>query len=158
MRRPRVCRERAFTLVEILIVVVILGILGTIIIGLFQNGTKDAAAASLKDNLRSLRSQLQLYAAHHGGYPEQADLVAQLTQFTDGLGDTSASKTDTHIYGPYILTMPSLPVGVNRGKSSVTTLTYSAGFGWGYDAASGTIKANCPDSEVDSDGIPFNTY
>ena len=158
MRRPRVRRDRAFTLVEILIVVIILGILGTIIIGLFQNGTKDASAASLRDNLRNLRTQLQLYLAHHGEYPAQATLTEQLTQYTDNAGDHSATKTATHIYGPYIFSMPPLPVGANKGQSGVTTLTYSAGFGWGYDAATGTLRANCPDTEVDADGIPFNTY
>ena len=154
------CRaqRRAFTLVEILIVVIILGILATIIIGLFANGSKDAAAVSLKDNLRNVRSQLQLYVAQHGTYPALANFEQQMTQYTDADGNVSATKTATHIYGPYIINMPFLPVGVNKGKKGVTTLTYTAGFGWGYEPTSGVFKANTPTGEVDQDGVEFNTY
>jgi len=158
MRVQRVRQARAFTLVEILIVVIILGILATIIIGLFQNGTKDAAAASLKDNLRSMRSQLELYVAQHGHYPAIATFEQQMTQFTDASGAISPVRTTTHIYGPYIINMPVLPVGVNKGKSGITTLTYTPGFGWGYEPTSGVFKANTTNAEVDPDGIAFNTY
>src|SRR5215213_6115516 len=95
MRPLRVHRTRAFTLVEILIVVIILGILATIIIGLFANSTKDAAATSLKDNLRNVRSQLQLYLAQHGSYPTLAAFDAQMTQYSDADGTTSGTKTAT---------------------------------------------------------------
>ena len=160
MRVPRVrrARARAFTLVEILIVVIILGILATIIIGLFANGTKDAAAASLKDNLRNLRGQLQLYVAEHGSYPSQADFIEQMTLYTDDLGAHSATKDSTHSHGPYIMAMPVLPLGVNKGQNGVTSLTYAPGFGWGYEATTGTIRANCPDTEIDADGVRYNTY
>jgi len=158
MRVRRGYKPRAFTLVEILIVVIILGILATIIIGLFQNGTKDAAATSLKDNLRNMRSQLELYVAQHGRYPALATFEQQMTQYTDADGNVSATKTPTYCYGPYIISMPVLPVGVNKGRTTVTTLTYTAGHGWGYEATSGVFKANTPDAEVDQDGIAFNTY
>jgi len=158
MRTQRVRQARAFTLVEILIVVLILGILATIIIGLFQNGTKDAAAVSLRDNLRNMRSQLELYVAQHGRYPALATFEQEMTQYTDSDSGVSPIRTATHVYGPYIINMPTLPVGVNKGKSGVTTLTYTAGFGWGYEPTSGMFKANAPSSEVDGDGIAFNTY
>ena len=151
-------RTRAFTLVEILIVVVILGIIATIIIGLFANSSADASRNSLKDNLRSIRSALQIYLAQHAGFPAQGTFEAQMTQYTDAAGNTSATKTATHIYGPYILQMPTLPVGADRGATGVTTFTYAAGFGWGYDANTGAFRANCADTEVDGDGIAFNTY
>jgi general secretion pathway protein G len=158
MRGLRVRRDRAFTLVEILIVVVILGILATIIIGLFSNSSKEASANALKDNLRNMRSQLQLYVAEHGTYPSQATFAAQMTQYTDSGGDVSATKTATHVHGPYILHMPTLPVGVNKGKTTVTGLTYAAGFGWGYEETSGLFRANTPDAEVDADGVAYNSY
>ena len=157
-RRHGSSQARAFTLVEILIVVIILGILGTIIIGLFQSSTKDAAANSLKDNLRNLRGQLQLYLAQHGRFPAVATFEAEMTQYTDDTGATSPTKTATHIYGPYILQMPAVPVGTEKGERGVTTMTYTAGFGWGYDPNTGQIRANLPDTDVDSDGVQFNTY
>ena len=151
--------RRAFTLVEILIVVIILGILATIIIGLFQNSTKDAAANSLKDNLRNVRGQLQLYLAQHGTYPSLASFETQMTQYTDDTGGVSPTRTATHIYGPYILAMPPQPCGTNKGKTTVTSSSgYTAGYGWGYDPATGTFKANLPDTDLDPDGNRFNTY
>lgn len=151
-------RRHAFTLVEILIVVIVLGILASLVVGMFNNTTSDASRNALKDNLRTMRSSIQLYFAQHAAFPDAGSFDAQMTQFTDATGATSASKTLTHIFGPYILTMPLLPVGANKGNSAITSTTYSAGFGWGYDAATGAFRANCADSEIDSDGIAYNTY
>lgn len=158
MRADRLARRSAFTLVEILIVVIILGILASIIIGLFSNTSKDASEKALKDNLRSMRNALQIYLAQHASYPTLTDFEEQMTLYTDSSGATSATRTSTHVYGPYILSMPPLPVGANRGESDLTSTTYAAGFGWGYDANSGTFKANCPDAEVDADGVKYNAY
>jgi general secretion pathway protein G len=156
--RPGLRHNRAFTLVEILIVVMILGILASIIIGLFANSSRDASVNALRDNLRTVRSSLQLYMAHHGSYPSQGSFEAQMTQFTDTTGSTSATKTGAYVYGPYIMALPMLPVGTMRGKTAITTTTYADGFGWGYDATDGTFRANLPDTELDPDGVAFNTY
>ena len=151
-------KQTGFTLVEILIVVVIMGVLATVVIGMFTNTTADAANSSLKDNLRTMRSMVQLYMAEHGSYPAVATFEAQMTQYSDATGATSATRTSTHIFGPYILRMPNLPVGVNKGRSTVTGMTYAAGFGWGYDATTGQIVANCPPSEVDDTGVSYASY
>jgi len=151
-------RRSAFTLVEILIVVIILGILATVIIGLFANTSADASANALKDNLRAIRSSLQIYIAQHGTYPALATFESQMTQYSDSSGATSGTHDATHIYGPYIMGLPNLPVGTNRGLATVTGMTYTAGYGWGYDPTTGAFKANLPDTDVDSDGKPFNTY
>ena len=151
-------RARAFTLVEILIVVIILGILATIIIGAFANSTIEAGRNSLKSDLRAMRSALELYIAEHGTYPSGTTVEQQLTQYTDASGATSATRTGTHTFGPYVLQLPPLPVGVEKGKSGITSLTYTAGFGWGYDPATGTLRANLPATEVDDRGVPYNTY
>src|SRR5258708_1750936 len=59
-------KNQAFTLVEILIVVVILGILAAIIIPRFANASKDARRASLSSQLGAVRAQIQLYTIEHG--------------------------------------------------------------------------------------------
>ncbi|HYO09479.1 MAG TPA: prepilin-type N-terminal cleavage/methylation domain-containing protein [Tepidisphaeraceae bacterium] len=164
MRSLDLCRRRsnsrphAFTLVEILIVVIILGILATVIIAAFQNSTKDAGGNALKENLRSMRSALEVYQAQHGSYPALARFESQMTQYTDGYGNTSATRSNAYPYGPYILTLPNLPVGTNRGSNTVTGTTYAAGFAWSFDATDGTFKANLPDADVDTEGKAYNTY
>ena len=150
---------KGFTLVEILIVVIIMGILASIIIGLIGNTSRDAGVSSLKDNLRSIRSALQIYLAQHATYPDGTNFVDQMTLYTDASGATSPTKSPTYPYGPYILAMPPLPVGTEKGKTTVTTSsTYSAGYGWQYDATTGQFKPNLPDSDVDDNGVPYNTY
>ena len=60
---------RGFTLIEILIVVVILGILAAVIIPQFTNAADDASISSARTQLQSMRSQIELYRAREGGYP-----------------------------------------------------------------------------------------
>ena len=158
MRKPRPRRIQAFTLVELMIVIIILGILATVIIALFSNSSRDAAATALKDNLRAMRSSLQLYAAQHVTYPSVANFEAQMTEYSDAAGNVSASASAAYPFGPYIQRMPNMPVGIHRGMTTVTGPTYTAGFGWLYDPATGYIKANLPDSDVDNEGVLFNTY
>jgi len=152
--RPR----RGFTLIEILMVVVILGVLATVIIGLFSNATGDAAGSALKDNLRGIRGALQVYYAQHGAYPAVSTFDAQMTQYSDVAGNTSTAMTSTYRFGPYMLQVPPLPVGANRGNATVTGTTYSSGFGWQYDSATGDFHANCPDSETDAQGNVYHLF
>ena len=53
--------KRAFTLIEILIVVVILGILAAIVIPQFTDASADAMDASVRAQLQTIRGQIELY-------------------------------------------------------------------------------------------------
>ncbi|MBT5381555.1 MAG: prepilin-type N-terminal cleavage/methylation domain-containing protein [Phycisphaerae bacterium] len=60
---------RGFTLIEILIVVVILGILAAVIIPQFTNAADDASVSSARTQLQTMRSQVELYRSQVGSYP-----------------------------------------------------------------------------------------
>src|ERR1700753_1464663 len=67
-RRPNALR-RGFTLVEILIVVIILGILAAIVIPQFTNASNDARNNSVASTLQTARSQIELFKIQHGDTP-----------------------------------------------------------------------------------------
>ncbi|MEE9370683.1 MAG: prepilin-type N-terminal cleavage/methylation domain-containing protein, partial [Sedimentisphaerales bacterium] len=57
--------ESGFTLVEILIVVVILGILAAIVIPQFTDASTQAKESALASDIQMMRSQLELYKIQH---------------------------------------------------------------------------------------------
>src|SRR5213075_1841380 len=82
-------RKSGFTLVEILIVVIILGILAAIVIPQFTNASSDARKSSVASTLQTLRGQIELFKIQHGDNapPDTTALVLVLT------GKTNAADT-----------------------------------------------------------------
>jgi general secretion pathway protein G len=63
-------KDRGFTLVELLIVVIILAILAAIVVPQFSAATTDAQESALDANLNAMRSAIELYKVQHNGvYP-----------------------------------------------------------------------------------------
>jgi type II secretion system protein G len=80
----RTRNRKGFTLVEILIVVVILGILAAIVIPQFTNASEDAKDSAAKSQLQTIRNQIELYRVKHNGVtPPSLDSG----DFTDLVGD-----------------------------------------------------------------------
>src|ERR1700677_765251 len=94
-RYARVSRK-GFTLVEILIVVIILGILAAIVIPQFTNASQNARESSLQSTLQTLRSQVQLYKLQHG------DALPDLVTNWDPLVASTNYGTPPQAYGPYM--------------------------------------------------------
>jgi len=61
--------SKAFTLVEILIVVVILGILAAIVIPQFTNASQEAQIGNVQTQLQTMRSQIELFRVRNNGNP-----------------------------------------------------------------------------------------
>ena len=62
-------------------------------------------------------------------------------------------KTLTHIYGPYLRSIPPLPVGAKQGSTSIAATADGNDVGWVYTEASGTIKANTTTEKDDADRL-----
>jgi general secretion pathway protein G len=131
------CRRRqAFTLIELLIVVVILAILAATIIPQFTDSTSDAKRSTGLMNLRTLRAQIEMYKVQHAGTPP-----ATLTDLTIKTDVTGAAGTD---FGPYLQFIPVNPFSNKNTVTAASTnpptaATAGADRGWLYHAASGNI-------------------
>ncbi|MBO6739279.1 MAG: prepilin-type N-terminal cleavage/methylation domain-containing protein [Phycisphaerales bacterium] len=152
-------RRGAFSLIELVIVVVIIGIIGAIAIPRMSRGASGAADSGLVADLAVMRSAIDLYKAEHGGtLPTLADIEAQLTTYTDDAGNDNATKTTTYYLGPYLREIPKLKVGSNKGLAGFVASQGGTTEGWVYDAATGSVSANLPNSEVDVRGVQYNAY
>jgi general secretion pathway protein G len=139
MNATRRTAPRGFTLVEILIVVIILGILAAIVIPQFTNASTEARQSNLRSQLQTLRSQIELYKLQHKDVPPALASVGWtvFTQYTDIDGGTNATKDSTHIYGPYYQTAPVNPLS----DSSVVDTAAADATGWVYNETTGAVKA-----------------
>src|SRR5947208_900221 len=119
--------SRGFTLVEILIVVIILGILAAIVIPQFTNASNDARNNSVASTLQTLRGQIELYKIQHADSPPVlANMWNALLSASNTTGALQATTDATHPFGPYI---QSPPVNPANGSSAIAADTSG---GWKY--------------------------
>lgn len=124
----------AFTLVEILIVVVILGILAAIVVPQFANATEEAAAGTTVHELAKLRRAMDVYLARWNN---------QLPDIEAGDGTWGALIGN---HGEYLKGPPMNPY-VGGDASRVITIAngpdteFQQTYGWIYDDATGQIWA-----------------
>jgi len=139
-------KNRGFTLVEVLIVVVIMAILAAVVVPQFSASTDDAKSSTGEFNLSTVRSIIQTYRGQHSGLLPafSANTLPGLTAKTkaDGTVDVSGA------YGPYLLEIPENPftgktVIAATTKTNATIaaadVTASDAGGWLYNATTGEI-------------------
>jgi prepilin-type N-terminal cleavage/methylation domain-containing protein len=167
--------KKAFTLVEILIVVAILGILAAIALPTFSGHIQEAKESAAKDNLRILRNAIDLYASQHNGVPPGYPLgrtsvnpvftifILQLTISTNKDGHTAAIGTDGYPLGPYLSAMPKNPftnrnIGIPKMITNGQDMPAEAtgAYDWIYKAATKDIRLDWPGT--DSKGVPYYSY
>jgi general secretion pathway protein G len=135
----RARRTTGFTLVEILIVVIILGILAAIVIPQFTNASQDARESSLLSQLQTLRSQIELYKLQHKD--KLPDLVTNWNPMTTKTNIDGGAVAPLD-YGPYMQSAPTNPVNtlsnVTNGDSALAGASADCGFIYDYNAGAGT--------------------
>ena len=88
--------QGGFTLVELMIVVIIVGILAAVAIPMYQGATERAKASEAVAALGTIRGAMRVYYAEHGTYVNAS--------FTDGAQVTNGSVldvSDTDLLGRY---------------------------------------------------------
>lgn len=66
-------REPAFSLVELVIVIVVIGLLAAIALPRFGSASHNATVASLKAHVSELQKAVDMYHAEHSAYPPNID-------------------------------------------------------------------------------------
>ncbi|MDF1590190.1 MAG: type II secretion system protein [Desulfobacterales bacterium] len=164
-------KEAGFTLIEMLIVVIVLGILAMIIIPQINVSTGEARLSTMRTNLSTIRNAIELYYHQHNNvYPGAvkidgsgtATVAADLpAAFTDQLiyysqldGKTSSDKSTltAPIFGPYLktATLPQNPYNESSAVTcDITTIdlalraaTPADGTGWKFYVKMGVFIAN----------------
>ncbi len=146
-------KNKGFTLVEILIVVIILGILAAIVIPQFTEASNDARESALASDLQTSRSQLELYKVQHlDTYPTAAKFVIQLLNRTnqDGIEMPADGDASDYPYGPYLQNFPTNPFVTGATANQVQVEAGSGGLGdgshgWHFNSSSGRFAPDDAD-------------
>jgi general secretion pathway protein G len=148
--------RRAFSLLELVVVIAILAIVASIAVTRLTSAADGAGDKALASDLSILRKAVDMYQVEHGGsFPSAAAVEQQLTQYTDYNGHPSATKDLTHVFGPYLRTVPPLPFGVRKGRKGIAAAD-GPGVGWLYDPGNGKVSPNTLASETDEDGNRYS--
>jgi prepilin-type N-terminal cleavage/methylation domain-containing protein len=164
----------AFSLVELVIVVTILGLVAAIAVPRFSRASQGSTEAALQSDLKHLRHAIELYAVEHrdewpalrgagdGVGPHTGEAFRRhIIWSTNENHEAVETRDAAHPLGPYLRAIPPLPLGSNAGNRNVaTTNTFStpggqADAGWEYEHYFGNIRANLPAEEIGSNGVPY---
>jgi len=142
--------KKGFTLVEILIVVVILGILAAVVIPQFTEASTEAKTSSLCTDLQTMRSQIELYKVQHNDNLPNMTVDASgdnaLTVSTLVNGTVVAAGT-ANSYGPYIQKIPTnqfndlATIEVEAGETGLG----GGNCGWHFNTDNGQFHADTAD-------------
>lgn len=135
-----------FTLVEILVVVVILGILGAIVIPQFRPAATEAKTSRLCSDLQVMRAQIGLYKIQHNdNLPGTTGVGFEqaMTQKTDKNG----ALDPTGAYGPYVPKIPTNPFN-DLDTVEVDGVVGGGTHAWHYSTTTGEFGADT-DAHID---------
>lgn len=136
--------QRAFSLVEMVMVVLTIGIIAMIAVPRMSQAAGDAKASAILANIRVLQNALDMYEAEHGNRSPAHNPDGTVS--TDGdrfakrlTGTTSEDGRIGGLFGPYLLRIPPNP---GNGLATVRIDGPPAGAataGWRYDTTARSI-------------------
>jgi prepilin-type N-terminal cleavage/methylation domain-containing protein len=164
--------SNAFTLVELLIVIILIAVLASIAIPKFLNSTSKSKEASLKYSLKIVRNAVDRFHADTGVYPNRVSMldntIDEMIPTFVGITENNVaiSSPGTNYQGPYlsedgdyvvVSTQPKLPIGTHTGnvKMPVDPISLVA---FQYKFVSGKVVVLSSATGNDSNGVPYSSY
>ena len=140
-------KQKAFTIVELLVIIAIIGILAAITIVSYRNITNKAIAAGIKSDLDSNSKLLRMYNVEHGAYPSSFGTdLCPLTPEIDNNYCLKATKGNKFSYvggsQSFILTNTNITSGItyeinDDGDMTEVVQTEANGYATSDDILSG---------------------
>ncbi len=139
-------KRGAFTLVELLIVIIIIAVLAAIAIPKFANQSQRSKETALRAELSLVRNAIELFKNDCGSYPGALDDLAGASAPANGKDSAGNNKAITpgDYKGPYLNRVNVDPVSGAAFTYSVTSPTVG--------------KVTSSASGNDSNGVAFSTY
>lgn len=157
----------AFTLVELVMVVTIIGIIAAIAVPRMSGVTSRASTHALQATLTNVRKAIDCYYAEHGKYPgylpgtttpDGAYFVNQLLMYTNSSGETKSTYGNPYLYGPYL--RAPFPVNPTNNLDTVHVKATPAdadpadgSVGWVAVLSHGYFGISATDADLDDTGF-----
>ena len=129
-------------------VVLVIGILGTIVISRLIGASRKSKEANLRANLQRIRVAVEYFETHTGAYPPRlSDVMAPSGAAISGDNDGRDHSVEREEYkGPYIVTQDgNLPADPFTGAAD-----------WDYNDTTGDVHSHCTLNALDS--TPYSTW
>ena len=156
LQTKNLMKKKAFSLIELLIVISILGIMAAIVLPTFQNHLQKTKEVAAKDNLRILRTAIEAYTARNNGVPP-----GYIGNDPSAPASPLAFKSQMTGSDGYLLEIPANPFDEKVAMYIVANIEpfpteATGGSAWIYKPQTKEIRLDWPDT--DSEGVRYFDY